>query len=266
MIRETLNDQDIRHRADFAKYATEDAASDWHREVLERLYRYWVSINGDHFRGACVEPHILLAEPKTPRALGDHANVSGWGSRNQIRIRPSLIDGRHRLLRAGDEFAAGRMRYVEDILLHEAVHQYCDEVLHHSEDSYKGHGPVFAAECNRIGAALGLLPVRPGKARGKNKDLPSCAQWPHNVRPPDYYLGALADPEPDGDDACDGNDDEPKTFPCPLDPETAAVVIAAHLAAPAVTRLVETLGKLAEAEIAIRIARPCPVAVNGDTP
>ncbi len=50
------------------------------------------------------------------------------------------------------------------------------------------------------------------KKRGKDKDLPSCAQWPLNVRPRDYYLGAYkphdqAAPddaggvEPEGDEA-----------------------------------------------------------------
>jgi hypothetical protein len=82
------------------------------------------------------------------------------------------------------------------VLSHEAVHQYCDEVLHTPEKSYKGHGPVFAGECTRIGATLGLPPVRPAKARGPNKDMPSCAEWPRNVRPADYYKGALAEPEP----------------------------------------------------------------------
>ena len=44
--------------------------------------------------------------------------------------------------------------------------------------------------CNRIGAKLGLPPVRTSKARGKDKDLPSCAYWPEDVRPDDYYQGA----------------------------------------------------------------------------
>jgi hypothetical protein len=121
------------------------------------------------------------------------------------------------------------MRFVEDVLLHESVHQYCDEVLHTSEKSYKGHGPVFANECTRIGELLGLPPVRPAKARGPNKDMPSCADWPHNVRPREYYLGALAELEPktaDEDDA--GDDDELLTFPCPLDASQAVPVLAAH--------------------------------------
>ena len=57
--------------------------------------------------------------------------------------------------------------------------------------TYHGHGPKFRDQCNRIGAMLGLPPVRTGKARGKDKGLPSCAYWPHCVRPADYYQGGL---------------------------------------------------------------------------
>src|SRR4051794_35137157 len=65
--------------------------------------------------------------------------------------------------------------------------------VHPWDASYKDHGPRFAAECNRIGAILGLPPVRPAKAGGKNEDMPSCAHSPHCVRPDDFYLGAVED-------------------------------------------------------------------------
>jgi hypothetical protein len=241
-IREKLNDHDVRHRTEFADYATTHSASDWHRAHLEHLYRHWVSANGDYFGNACIQPHIVLAEPKSPSALGDHAKVSGWGSKNQIRIRPSLITGKHKSLKPGDEYAEGRTRFVEDVLLHESVHQYCDEALHHDEESYKGHGPIFAGECNRIGAILGLSLVRPAKARGKNKDLPSCAQWPHNVRPAGYYLGALAGPPKPDDDHDDGDDDEDSaTFPCPLDSIQAGRVIATHFDGVGLMDLADTI-------------------------
>jgi hypothetical protein len=51
------------------------------------------------------------------------------------------------------------------------------------EPGYAGHGPKFAAECNRIGKALGLAEVGV-KGRG---GLPDCAGWPLNVRPAGYY-------------------------------------------------------------------------------
>src|SRR5262249_48651882 len=79
---------------------------------------------------------------------------------------------------------------VADILLHETIHQYQTEVSGQTEEGYSGHGPHFRDLANKIGAKLGLPPVRTGKKRGKEKDLPSCSYWPHIVRPAEYYQGA----------------------------------------------------------------------------
>jgi hypothetical protein len=95
------------------------------------------------------------------------------------------------------------------------IHLHCDEVIGEPETSYKGHGPVFAGECNRIGETLGLSRVRPAKKRGKDRDLPSCAQWPENVRPAGFYLGALAE-VPDAD----GKDEEASPEPVPPESDT----------------------------------------------
>jgi hypothetical protein len=185
------------HREAFMAYVVERAKA-WHREHLGHLYRCWVRWNRDYFGEHLAPPYILLAEPSWSQALGDFSPTSCFGGMGQIRIRPVLIDGRHKYLRPGEQYAAGRRRFVEDVGLHESVHLFCGEVLGSLETSYKGHGPVFAGECNRIGDMLGLPHVRPAKCRGKNKDMPSCAQWPHNVRPPGYYLGAYIEPEPGG--------------------------------------------------------------------
>ena len=87
-----------------------------------------------------------VAEPKSPRGLGDHANISGWGSKNQIRIRPSLWDGSHPQVRSGEEYAEGRFLIVAVVLLHETIHQYHDEITGQAEKSYHGHGPAFRDE------------------------------------------------------------------------------------------------------------------------
>ena len=105
--------------------------------------------------------------------------------------RPSIIDGSHPQVRSGDEFAEGRLRLVLDIGWHETQHQFQFEVLGKPEQSYRGHGPVFRELCNRVGEKIGLPPVRTAKARGKDRFLPSCAEWPICVRPPGYYLGAF---------------------------------------------------------------------------
>jgi hypothetical protein len=187
--RSHISDAVRRHRIEFARFVREDAQKEY-RETLDRLYGEWEGWNGPFFDWQLIPPHILLTEPKIPRALGDHSPISGWGSTNQIRLRPSILNGTHPIVRPGDEFAEGRFLLVIDILLHETCHQFQTEVLKRPEESYRGHGPVFRDQCNRIGAMLGLPDVRTAKARGRNQHLASCAGWPICVRPPGYYLGA----------------------------------------------------------------------------
>ncbi len=80
---------------------------------------------------------------------------------------------------------------VADVLLHEMIHQWQQEVTGDTEEGYHGHGPTFRDKANEIGAKLGLPPVRTCKKRGKDEDLPSCSYWPHGNRPDGYYLGAV---------------------------------------------------------------------------
>jgi hypothetical protein len=194
-------------RASFRAFVV-DQAEPWHRAHLGRLYALWDEWNAAFFEGRLAPPYILFSPPESARAYGDCANISSFGGRAQIRIRPSLLTGTHRHLRPGDAFAAGRARFVADVLLHECVHQWHFEVTGQTEASYHGHGPAFAATCNQVGAALGLPPVRSMKRRGKDREMPSCAQWPICVRPPGFYLGAYAHAEADdageADDADDG--------------------------------------------------------------
>jgi hypothetical protein len=86
----------------------------------------------------------------------------------------------------------GCFRFAADVQLHETIHQWQQEVTGNAEPAYHGHGPGFTSKCNEIGAALGL-PAVVARNRKGGKLLRS-AQWPHNVRPLDYYLGAY-DPE-----------------------------------------------------------------------
>jgi hypothetical protein len=198
----TITDANL--RTSFRAFVV-DQAEPWHRAHLGRLYTLWDDWNARFFQGRLAPPYILFSPPESARAYGDCAGVSSFGGRAQIRIRPSLLTGTHRHLRGGDEFAEGRARFVADVLLHECVHQWHFEITGQTEDSYHGHGPAFAAMCNQIGAALGLPPVRAMKRRGKDKDLPSCAQWPICVRHPIYYLGAYTLGQAD-DDQADGDD------------------------------------------------------------
>jgi len=179
-------------RLDFMNFVMNDAEP-WHREHLGRLYADWNRYNETYFAGVMVPPHILLNEPSNPRRLGDCGTVSGFGAKSQIRLRPSLLEGTHPKIRPAASIE-GRYLLVTDILLHEMIHQYHQEITGIREESYHGHGPAFQAECNRIGELLDLPPVRDCKARGPQRDLESCSYWPHAIRPADYYLGAYGPP------------------------------------------------------------------------
>lgn len=190
--RPSISKSAVRHREDFQQYVLKQS-DQWHRRHLGRLYRDWNEWNECFFQGCLRVPYIILAETKIPRAVGDCATLSGWGGPLQIRIRPSLLRGTHPVVREGREFAEGRYRYVADVLLHEMIHQWQQEVLTVIERGYPGgHGTSFRDKANEIGAQLGLPPVRAHKKRPGKTELPTCASWPHIVRPPDYYLGALA--------------------------------------------------------------------------
>jgi hypothetical protein len=196
------------HRREWWDYVRTEAEPD-RRKLLTRLYGEWEGWDAVHFGGTLVAPYVLLTPPPSTKAFGDTSNISAWGGTTQIRLRPSVWTGAHNDFREGDEFAEGRYRFLADILLHETVHQWQGEVALAPEDAYHGHGPIFRDKCNEIGRRLGLPPVRTQKKRGKDAALPSCAQWPHCVRPPDYYLGAYVPPGGDTDDDEDEHEPEP---------------------------------------------------------
>ena len=90
-----------------------------------------------------------------------------------------------------------RLRFVDQTILHELVHQFLHEASpnaaeYESRESgrskYKGHGPLFAAECNRINQVLHpelgfeFVPVRHTKrshAKVNDTQRPSCAHFTH---------------------------------------------------------------------------------------
>jgi hypothetical protein len=173
-----LDETTARHRDDFAEYL---AALD---PATERLYGVFHDHNRQHFAGQLVPPYLLLAEPSTPQRLGD-CTLDAHGLRGRIRIRPSLLAGTHPDTETMTP--ANRARLTDDVLLHELIHLWQYEVDGRTDDGYHGHGPSFAEKANAIGVRLALPRVRTSKRRGVDKDLPSCSQWPHNVRPTRYY-------------------------------------------------------------------------------
>src|SRR6266542_2938112 len=150
-----LSDTDVAHREAFRAYVL-DQAEPWHRKHLTRLYQVWEDANAKWYDSALIPPILLLAGP-------------------------------HPHIRHGGE---GANRFADDVLLHEQIHQWQQEITGQLEDSYHGHGPTFRDKANQIGAALGIAPVRTKHIRADSKELRPCAQWPHCVRPADHYLGA----------------------------------------------------------------------------
>lgn len=128
--------------------------------------------NAEHFEGKLGAPCVMLTSPSSPRAFADYIGRDEHGIESRIRIRPTIAE------KQGEHFML-------DVLLHEMVHAWVAEVEApnmtpkqlKTENTYKGHGPVFCAKCNAIGEKLNLPPVAV-----KGRGAPDCAQWPLNVR------------------------------------------------------------------------------------
>lgn len=167
--------------------------ADWSQQFgssqQQELYLKWHEYKRTYFDDApMVQPIIEIDSVSTLKTMGEYAIKTGSGLTGKITIKESIVSGRYLHLNLGaDPTGEGHKRFVLDILLHEMVHQFIHEILGKSEPSYSGHGPVFKEQCNRIGDIIGLPLVRDCKRRGRYAELPSCAHWPHNVRPIDYY-------------------------------------------------------------------------------
>jgi hypothetical protein len=212
-----LSEHDVVLREQIRRYILEHSES-WHREHLGKLAELWGQWNNEHFAAEMVWPVILLNEPSNPRRLGDCASISGMGCRSQIRIRPSLLTGTYPGMNTEAGGAEGRFLYTADVLLHEMIHQWQQEVTGQTEESYHGHGTKFRDKANEIGAKLGLPLVR-AKHERDNRVL--CQYWPHEVRPEDFDRGAFVTTSRDGTD-------KPKGFFVPEDFDEAIPVLREH--------------------------------------
>jgi hypothetical protein len=183
-----FEDKDIEIRESFAGWS-----KSYGSEVQQNLYSKWNEFNKLYFEDSkMVQPIIELDTPTNPRRLGQFSPRDISGITGKILIRPSLLKRYYGSL---ENCKASRMAFIEDVLLHEMIHQHCHEILGRPEFSYNGHGPVFKSECNRIGAIMGLSPVRDCKARGSDSHLPSCSYWPHCVRISDFEAPKRAKPK-----------------------------------------------------------------------
>jgi hypothetical protein len=82
--------------------------------------------------------------------------------------------------------AEGTERFIYDLLLRFTNQQYVLEVLGDDERGYRGFGPKFVEQANRISKILGLERVVE-RNRGTDAPSPLGRGWPHCVRPASYY-------------------------------------------------------------------------------
>jgi hypothetical protein len=161
-------------------------------EAPRNLYAWFDHFNREHFGGKLETPSLWIAPTSSPRATGEYLARDISGMQSVIRIRPSTY-------KRGDRHAIAT-------LLHEMVHAYQHEVLADHEAGYKGHGPKFVAEANRIGVVLGFAECaskgRGGKARAET--------WPD--LPPDPGDVASAPAEPSATEADEGELADPDVY------------------------------------------------------
>lgn len=203
-----MSELDIKHKREFEELVRAEPNGE-NRAFMVELFDKWHLCNREYLQSELLIPtYITLSVPHNPRAIGCYSSESSWGGKSEISIRPSLFSGKHKSINPSAPME-GRKRYIFDILLHEMVRQYCIEKQGKPESGNHGHGPIFRDQCNRISDILGIAQrVRSNKKTKRDRHLPSCAQWPHNVRPPDYYMGAIKEGQP-GPEAGRGSQKDP---------------------------------------------------------
>jgi hypothetical protein len=183
-------------RQSYADFATFGAEAEY-RELLAALYTTWQHFNEWYFEERLVEPHLAIGRT-APRALGHCAKTTDYGGKLQIVLNAGLVFGNNRQLvvhpwaparqhEPGDgPTGQGTKSFIDDLLLRLSVQQYVIERLGKDERGYRGFGPAFVGQANRIGGALGLMPVVE-RHRGTDTTTPLARGWPHCVREARYY-------------------------------------------------------------------------------
>jgi hypothetical protein len=166
------------------------------RELIIALYEAFDEHNARFWDSALTPVPILITPPTSPKAFADASEFSGFGCRQQLRMRPACARGVYPIGAYGTAPKPGwrmlpghplkdRLRWLSDVVLHEMVHLWLNQIEHPDRHDHQGHGKPFCAECNRISSMMSpALPnVVPRRRKGQAASLPIGAQWPHNVRP-----------------------------------------------------------------------------------
>ena len=157
---------------------TLEIPEEWHY-VHEKLNRSWESFNEAFFGDELTKPLILINDPEPEIDCVEELGLFGA---YKFKDGVSFIGVTSYLFQSltekdSPEFKSIKFKFVEDILLHEIVHQFLEETgeLDVNEQQHLWHGHKFAEICNVVGAKLGLSPVYVNQK-------PYCFAWPDSVR------------------------------------------------------------------------------------
>jgi hypothetical protein len=188
------------HRREFREFVTNDSEEKY-KENLTMLYEHFDMCNNDHFNSELTTPpYITFSAPDYMGHLGSYSPVSDFGGGAHIKIRPALLGKRHPRTKNMPE--DGKIRFVRDVLLHQMVHEYLDEVIGLDWEFVQSHGDAYLRKCNEIGERMGLGPVGPPNPPKSSEKRYSALYWPHVVRPSGYY-GADYEPRKQMEDLVD---------------------------------------------------------------
>jgi hypothetical protein len=183
-------------RETYAAFARQHGEEKY-RRLLAELYAAWDHFNQEFFRGELPQPHLAIGRT-APRCLGHCSRNTDYGGKIQIALNGGLVFGTNLelvvqpWLPAEGGCGEGTRAFLDDLLLRFIVQQYVLEVLGTEERGYRGFGPDFTEQANRIGALLGLKPVV-ARHRGTETRSPLASGWPHVLRRSDYYSGDITE-------------------------------------------------------------------------
>jgi hypothetical protein len=187
----------------------------------EELEHMWRRLNYRHFKGKLPAPKLAVYPPYRDDALATFAGYTDGFA--VIDIDPAIVNGTAAIVASASR--EGRRRLIEDVLLHEAVH--CAVYRTGRWDQQAAHTGAFEVLAASIGNQLGL--PRSHDPGG----------WPGNVRPADYYAGAV---RPHNAHAgCNRAPTKPTTAKA-LAPNTTALIASINTTIEQIRRLLPPVG------------------------
>ena len=172
------------------------------RAALRVLYTMWHHVNETYFGGLLKPPFLSVRDGweddpfegmEYDAPLGTCRSHPVLAGRVSIEIRYDLAMSVRDLTDPKACETRRWWRLTRDTLLHECIHQFHREVTGLEENHYGGHGPAFAAVCNRIGKKLGSKTVT--YPRRSRMPVADCRFWPYPRNPERAYPKTFAELE-----------------------------------------------------------------------